>query len=91
MLSLDLRRAATSTRSSSALEPSWWNFGIGYARNLGMRIDVIAADRDLAARLETTSIDHAERGLDRPSDHAALVAGFDLDSQPDGCAPANHE
>jgi exodeoxyribonuclease-3 len=61
---------------------TWWNYGIGYSRNLGMRLDVIAADHDLARRLDTTWIDHAERSADRPSDHAALVADFHL--QPPG-------
>jgi exodeoxyribonuclease-3 len=55
---------------------TWWNHGIGYARNLGMRIDHIAVDRELAARVETTWVDHIERGSERPSDHAALVADF---------------
>jgi exodeoxyribonuclease-3 len=55
---------------------TWWDHGIGYSRNLGMRIDHIAADRSLAARIDTTWIDHAERGGERPSDHAALVADF---------------
>ena len=57
---------------------TWWNHGIGYSRNLGMRLDMLAADRDLAARLDTTWIDHTERGAERPSDHAALVADFHL-------------
>jgi exodeoxyribonuclease-3 len=57
---------------------TWWNHGIGYSRNLGMRLDMIATDPDLAARLDTTWIDHTERGADRPSDHAALVADFHL-------------
>jgi exodeoxyribonuclease-3 len=55
---------------------TWWNYGIGYSRNLGMRLDVIACDPALAARLDTTWIDHTERGGERPSDHAALVADF---------------
>jgi exodeoxyribonuclease-3 len=57
---------------------TWWNHGLGYPRNLGMRIDMLAADADLAARLDTTWIDHTERGADRPSDHAALLADFHL-------------
>ena len=57
---------------------TWWNHGLNYSRNLGMRIDLLAADRTLAERLETTWIDHIERGAERPSDHAALVADFDL-------------
>lgn len=57
---------------------TWWNHGIGYARNLGMRIDHIAVDAALAARVDTTWIDHTERGGERPSDHAAVVADFHL-------------
>lgn len=58
---------------------TWWNFGpVAYSRNLGMRIDVIAADPSLADRAVTTWIDHDERGRERPSDHAALVADFHL-------------
>ncbi len=60
---------------------TWWNYGIGYSRNLGMRIDVIAADQALAARLDTTWIDHTERGTAPASDHAALIADFHLDAQ----------
>lgn len=55
---------------------TWWNYGIGYSRNLGMRLDMIAADADLAAQLDTTWIDHTERACERPSDHAALIADF---------------
>jgi exodeoxyribonuclease-3 len=55
---------------------TWWNHGIGYSRNLGMRLDLIATDARLAARLDTTWIDHEGRGGSRPSDHAALIADF---------------
>jgi exodeoxyribonuclease-3 len=55
---------------------TWWKPGHGYATNLGMRIDVIAADRALSDRLDTTWIDHTGRGGERPSDHAALIADF---------------
>jgi exonuclease III len=41
-----------------------------------MRIDLLAADAKLAERLDTTWIDHIERGMQRPSDHAALLADF---------------
>jgi exodeoxyribonuclease-3 len=57
---------------------TWWSHGLNYSRNLGMRLDMIAADHDLAASLDTTWIDHIERGAERPSDHAALIADFDL-------------
>jgi len=55
---------------------TWWSHGIGYSRNLGMRIDMIATDPELASRLDTTWIDHHERSQERPSDHAALIADF---------------
>jgi exodeoxyribonuclease-3 len=55
---------------------TWWNHGIGYSRNLGMRIDVIASDHELARRLDTTWVDHVGRSDERPSDHAALIADF---------------
>jgi exodeoxyribonuclease-3 len=60
---------------------TWWRYGIGYSRNLGMRIDLLLASHALAARLDTTWIDHVERGADKPSDHAALLADLHL---PDG-------
>jgi exonuclease III len=43
-----------------------------------MRVDLIAADRQLTSRLDATWIDHVERGASRPSDHAALLADFQL-------------
>jgi exodeoxyribonuclease III len=55
---------------------TWWNHGLNYSRNLGMRIDLLASDARLAQRLETTWIDHLEREMERPSDHAALLADF---------------
>jgi exodeoxyribonuclease III len=62
---------------------TWWNHGIGYSRSLGKRLDVIAADRALADSLDTTWIDHVERNTERPSDHAALIADFELAPSPD--------
>jgi exodeoxyribonuclease-3 len=66
---------------------TWWNYGIGYSRNLGMRLDLIAADHTLAERLDTTWIDHLERDVRPSSDHAALVADFHLPDGAQGCAP----
>jgi exodeoxyribonuclease III len=59
---------------------TWWNHGIGYSRNLGMRLDMIAVDRDLAERLDTTWIDHVEREQTPSSDHAALIADFHVET-----------
>jgi exodeoxyribonuclease III len=57
---------------------TWWDHGIGYRKNLGMRLDHLATDAALATRVDTTWIDHVERGAERPSDHAALIADFAL-------------
>jgi exodeoxyribonuclease III len=65
-----------ATWGARARRFTWWNYGIGYARNLGMRIDMIATDAELAKLLDTTWIDHIERSAQRPSDHAALIADF---------------
>ena len=69
LVDLDVRRWGPRARRFT-----WWNHGFGYSRNLGMRIDVLAASTPLAERLDTTWIDHPERASDRPSDHAALIA-----------------
>jgi exodeoxyribonuclease-3 len=74
LVDLDVRRWGPRERRFT-----WWNHGFNYSRNLGMRIDLLAADRDLAERLVTTWIDHVERGGERPSDHAALIADLQLD------------
>jgi exodeoxyribonuclease-3 len=71
LVDVDVARWGTRARRFT-----WWNHGIGYSRNLGMRLDMIATDPGLAGRLDTTWIDHTERGCDRPSDHAALIADF---------------
>jgi exodeoxyribonuclease-3 len=75
LVDVDVARCGPSARRFT-----WWNHGIGYPRNLGMRIDMIAADKQLASRLDTTWIDHIERSTERPSDHAALIADFHLDA-----------
>jgi exodeoxyribonuclease-3 len=73
LVDLDARRWGPRERRFT-----WWNHGLNYSRNLGMRIDLLAADPGLADRLVTTWIDHVERGGERPSDHAALLADLAL-------------
>jgi exodeoxyribonuclease III len=70
---------------------TWWDHGIGYHRNLGMRLDLIAADHRLAARLDTTWIDHVERSTSPASDHAALIADFHRTDDTDRRRPAGDE
>jgi exodeoxyribonuclease III len=73
LVDIDVQRWGSRSRRFT-----WWDHGIGYSRNLGMRLDHLAVDQGLAARADTTWIDHTERSADRPSDHAALLADFRL-------------
>jgi exodeoxyribonuclease-3 len=56
---------------------SWWDYRANaFRRNLGLRIDLILADRTLAGRCIESSIDIGPRRNERPSDHAPLLATF---------------
>ena len=58
---------------------SWWDYrASGFERNRGLRIDHILASKTLAERCTSCRIDTAPRRLERPSDHAPVVAQFDL-------------
>ena len=60
---------------------SWWDYRmLGFRRNAGLRIDQILLSEELAARCRAASIDREPRKLERPSDHAPIVA--DLDGAP---------
>jgi exodeoxyribonuclease-3 len=83
LVDLDVRRWGPRERRFT-----WWSHGLNYSRNLGMRIDLLAADRGLAERLVTTWIDHVERGGERPSDHAALIADFALARTVEAAVPS---
>jgi len=54
---------------------TWWDYRMnGFRRNLGLRIDHILLSSGLAARCASCSIDLEPRRLERPSDHAPVVA-----------------
>jgi exodeoxyribonuclease-3 len=58
---------------------SWWDYrAAGFRRNLGLRIDHILASPELAAACVACAIDKAPRKLERPSDHAPVIAEFRL-------------
>jgi exodeoxyribonuclease-3 len=58
---------------------SWWDYRmLAFRRNHGLRIDLILASPALAARCTGCRVDRAPRKLERPSDHAPVVASFDL-------------
>ncbi|HND99595.1 MAG TPA: exodeoxyribonuclease III, partial [Plasticicumulans sp.] len=57
---------------------SWWDYrGGGFRRNHGLRIDHILLSPALAARCRGCRIDTGPRRLERPSDHAPVLASFD--------------
>jgi exodeoxyribonuclease-3 len=54
---------------------SWWDYRMmGFRRNLGLRIDHILLTAPLAASCRACRIDRAPRKLERPSDHAPVIA-----------------
>ena len=57
---------------------SWWDYrAAGFRRNLGLRIDLVLASRALAGQCTASYVDKAPRRLEKPSDHAPVVAEFD--------------
>ncbi|MDE2090245.1 MAG: exodeoxyribonuclease III [Gammaproteobacteria bacterium] len=58
---------------------SWWDYRMAaFRRNLGLRIDHILASTALCKFCTACRIDKAPRALERPSDHAPVVAEFDV-------------
>ena len=58
---------------------SWWDYrAAGFRRNHGLRIDLILASTELAGRCRSCRIDREPRGWERPSDHAPVVAAFEV-------------
>lgn len=58
---------------------SWWDYRMmAFRRNFGLRIDHILLSAPLAALCRAASIDKTPRRLERPSDHAPVLAELDL-------------
>ncbi len=56
---------------------SWWDYRmLGFRRNAGLRIDHVLVSAELARRCVASSVDKAPRKLERPSDHAPVIAEF---------------
>lgn len=54
---------------------SWWDYRMmGFPRNAGLRIDHILLSEALTARCSASIIDRDMRKLERPSDHAPVIA-----------------
>ena len=58
-----------------AKEFSWWDYRLAaFQRNWGLRIDHILLSPELAKRCTACTIDKSPRRLERPSDHAPVIA-----------------
>lgn len=58
---------------------SWWDYRLNaFNRNWGLRIDLILASSALAGSCSRCYIDKTPRALERPSDHAPVVAEFEV-------------
>lgn len=56
---------------------SWWDYRmLGFRRNAGLRIDHVLASTELAKLCVASGVDKAPRKLERPSDHAPVIAEF---------------
>ncbi len=54
---------------------TWWDYRMNaFRRNLGLRIDHVLMSPELASRCLACTIDLAPRRLERPSDHAPVIA-----------------
>ncbi len=57
---------------------SWWDYrAAGFRRNAGLRIDLILASAAMNRACLASYVDKEPRALERPSDHAPVVAEFD--------------
>jgi exodeoxyribonuclease-3 len=64
---------------SSSPGYSWWDYRGGqFVRDQGLRIDHILFSDALQLGFAECVVDRGPRGLERPSDHAPVVAEFDL-------------
>ena len=58
---------------------SWWDYrAAGFRRNAGLRIDLILASPSIAQACQASYIDKEPRIWERPSDHAPVVAEFNI-------------
>ena len=62
---------------------TYWDYRAGmFHQDLGMRIDLVLASADVAARAKAVWVDRQARKGSAPSDHAPVIV--DLDEAPDG-------
>ena len=58
---------------------TWWDYrAMAFRRKAGLRIDLILTSEALASRCVGCTVEVEPRRWERPSDHAPVVASFDL-------------
>jgi exodeoxyribonuclease-3 len=58
---------------------TWWDYRMmAFRRKMGLRIDHILLSRELARLCTSCTIDIEPRKLERPSDHAPVIAELDI-------------
>ena len=58
---------------------SWWDYRAAmFRRNAGLRIDLILTSAAMTSRCTSSYIDREPRTWERPSDHAPVIAEFEL-------------
>jgi exodeoxyribonuclease III len=58
---------------------SWWDYrAAGFRRNAGLRIDLILTTDTMSTACKASYVDKEPRSWERPSDHAPVVAEFEL-------------
>ena len=58
---------------------SWWDYrAAGFRRNAGLRIDLILTSDAMTEQCTASYVDKEPRAWERPSDHAPVVAEFDV-------------
>jgi len=58
---------------------SWWDYrAAGFRRNAGLRIDLILSSDAMTKHCSSCYVDKEPRAWERPSDHAPVVAEFDV-------------
>ena len=58
---------------------SWWDYrAAGFRRNAGLRIDLILTTDAMTKHCTSCYVDKEPRAWERPSDHAPVVAEFDV-------------
>lgn len=58
---------------------SWWDYRMAaFRRNMGARIDHVLLSKPLALQCRGCEVDKVPRRLERPSDHAPVIASLDM-------------